>query len=342
MTTHNKDINIPASIASQFPRLTRLINNDDINDEFTTSENIAKHSKLTFHTLGLCSLVFIILVLLITTWRFFLSTVDLQTPASVLWTSALFGLLSLTISLSSHFFGFQNKWLNNRFITERLRQWKFQQLLDGAFVALSQTNPMQFEQELKNRWAKARFDVLEEAGTLNDFVKAEDFTLFVQPSVCPNGKLAEDLREAYLILRLNYQAKYFSFKKDKLSTIDIWTNGIAKSSLLLAGCLALGEMLTLLVHDGIQGLSLSWAMGASALSAALLSAAIRVVRSARAISEESERYASKWVLLKILAERFRREKDPARRLECMVDTERVCIEELREFIRTFSKSDYLL
>jgi hypothetical protein len=140
---------------------------------------------------------------------------------------------------------------------------------------------------------------------------------------------------------LNYQAKYFSFKKERLHILDTWTDGIAKSLLLLAGILALGEVLLLLLHADHES-NPSWVIGASALSAALISAGMRVARSARAISEETERYMSKWVLLKILAERFRGEQDPAKRLECMIETERVGVEELREFILTLKKSDYLI
>jgi hypothetical protein len=280
---------------------------------------------------------------LVTTWRFFLHKAGIETPRWLLSTSAVLGLLSFALSLSSHFlFRFQGRWLHSRFITERLRQWNFHQLLDGSFVALSQTDADKFDKELRGRWAKAKFEVFERAGTVDDFLNSEQFELFVEPSVCPDQHLGAQVLEAYRYLRLDYQVKYFSFKKDLLRTLDIWTNGLAKLALLAAGFLALGEVIILLIQRSDDESNLGWILGASALSAALISAAIRVVRSARAISEDTERYTSKWVRLKILAERFRRETAPNKQLECMVETERVCIEELREFMRTFSKSDYLL
>jgi hypothetical protein len=222
-----------------------------------------------------------------------------------------------------------------------VRQWKFQQLLDGAFVGLSQSSPVQFEQELKRRWAEAKFDVLEEAGTLDDFLEAESFELFVHPSLCLSEQLERQRREAYLLLRLNYQAKYFSSRKVRLATLDTWTSAIAKFSLLIAGVLAIAELLVLLFRGAESESQLSWIMGAAALSAALTSAGVRVFRGAKAISEETERYARKWVVTKILTERFLREKEPAKQLECLVESERVCVEELREFIRTFNRADYL-
>lgn len=340
---HNSDMNVPKDLLDQFSKLTGILDNTYIDEVFLGPDAVAKRSKSFFNLFGLSSLIFMILVLLIVTWRFYLHGVGIAPPVYLLWIITALGFFSFAMSLSSHFmFGFQHKWFHNRFITERLRQWKFQQLLDGVFVALSQTNQVEFEKERAARWAKARFDVLDKPGTMNDFLNSEGFELFVKPSVCPDKQVAQQIMEAYRYLRLDYQATYFSLKREMLRSLDVWTNSIAKISLLAAGLLALGEVILLLVHDVGQESTLSWIMGASALSAALISAAIRVVRSAKAISEETERYASKWVLLKILKERFRTETDPARQLDCMIETERVCIEELREFIRTFHKSDYLL
>lgn len=341
--THNKDINIPTEMLAQFPRLARFLDNPDINKELTVPETVANRSKLFFNTLGFLSLISIILLLLIAVWRFALHEIGIIPPTYLLWVSGILGFVSFVVSLSSHFlFKFQDTWLHNRFITERLRQWKFQQLLDGSFVALQESNPDLFEEELRARWVKAKFTIFEMPGTMNDFVNAEGFELFVQPSVCKDPGLAQQIIEAYRYFRLDYQARYFSLKKEMLQTLDVWTNSIAKFSLLLAGLLALGEAILLLVHGAEQESILSWLMGAFALTAALISAAVRVARSAKAISEETERYTSKWVLLKILADRFRKESDPIKQLEYMAETERICVEELREFIRTFNKSDYLL
>jgi hypothetical protein len=342
-TIHNKDLNVSKEMLAQFPRLTGLLHNPEINRELTAPNVVASRSKLFFNTLGFLSLIFIIILLLIAVWRFALHTVGIVPPGYLLWISGVLGVVSFLMSLSSHFlFKFQHKWLQNRFITERFRQWKFQQLLDGLFVALYETDPRAFEEELTARWVKAKFTILEMPGTINDFINAEDFELFVKPSVCDDEGLARQIIEAYQYLRLDYQARYFSLKKEMLQTLDVWTNSIAKFSLLIAACLALGEVILLLAYGMEHETTLSWVMGALGLSAALLSAAIRVVRSAKAISEEAERYTSKWVLLKILADRLRKETDPAKQLQYMVETERVCVEELREFIRTFKKADYLL
>lgn len=345
MTTilHNRDMHIPPEMVAQFPDLANLLNNPEVYKDFERADEVGNQSKRLFNALGLSSLIFIVVVLLVVTWRFFSHTQGVAVPNWLLWISAGLGFLAFSLALSSHFiFEFHDKWLQHRFITERLRQWNFQQLLDGSFAAMMKTDPIKFEAELKARWIRAKYDLLGKPGALDDFVNAEAFELWVTPSVCPDTTLADQIFEAYRLFRLEYQTTYFTFKKATLRTIDIWTNSFAKISLMVAGMLALAEIILLLAQSGSNESSLSWMMGAAALSMALLSAAIRVVRSAKAISEETERYASKWVVLKILAQRFRLDSDPSKRLECMIETERVSVEELREFLRSFAKSDYLL
>jgi flagellar biogenesis protein FliO len=343
-TAHNLDINLPERISAQFPQLTKLLDNPEISGRFARSETTANLSKRWFNVFGLSSLVLIILMLLIAAWRPFIHKAGIATPSWLLWVSASAGFASFAMSITSTYvFGFQGKWLLNRFVTERLRQWKFQQLLDGRFVDLSVTNPHEFDSELEKRWVMAQFDVLEKPGTMEDFLDAEDFRLFVRPSVSANTEMARTVADAYQSLRLEYQAKYLSFKKHTLGTLDVWTSGIGKLTFLLAGLTALTEIVIIAFnHSASHESTVSWLLGVLALSLALISVAVRIIRSAKAISEETERYTTKWVLLKTLAERFYGDTDPEKQLECMVETERVCVEELREFIRTFNKSDYLL
>jgi hypothetical protein len=339
----NKDINLPQEMLAQFPRLRALLDSSEINQEFAARDHVANKSKALFNTFGLLSLIFMALTLMTAACHFLLHALHIEIPLYLLWIGAASGLLAFVLSLSSHFlFGFQDEWLKNRFMAERIRQWKFQQFLDGSLVALSQSDHAKFDAELKGRWAKAKFSFLGTGGMMHDFLNGEEFELFVAPSLCPISDLVQEMFDVYRYVRLDYQARYFSSKKETLQALDVWTNAVAKFSLLLAGMLAVAEVVILLINTSAEESRLGWIVGASALAAALLSAATRVARSATAISEETERSISKWVVFKILAERFKRSTSPAERLECMVETERVCVAELREFIRTFRKSDYLL
>ena len=160
-TTHNKDVYVPEEMLSLFPRLKKLLANPKMDEEFNHHEAVANRSKWLFNAVGLSSLVFIVVVLLITTWRFFLSKVGVHPPVYLLWGGAVLGCASFAMLLASHFiFRFQDKWLYSRFVVERLRQWRFQQLLDGDLIALSQSDPAAFERELTERWVKANFAIV--------------------------------------------------------------------------------------------------------------------------------------------------------------------------------------
>jgi hypothetical protein len=299
----NKDVLVPDEMTNEFPLLKELLSNPELETEFRLRDQAANRSKKIFNALGLLSLTFIVVVLLITTWRFFLGGLGLHVPAPLITTAAILALLSFVLAIASHvFWRGQEHWLKNRFIAERLRQWKFQQLLDGPFLMLTRTDSTRFRSELKSRWIRERFNLLETPGTMEDFLNAENFELFVTPSVCSDGALAQQVFDAYLSLRLEYQAKYFSSKKASLVVLDTWSNGLAKLALVIAGLLAFAEVGVLLLQSAGHESTLAFVMGASALSAALISATIRVLRSARAVSEETERYTSKWLVLKLVLE----------------------------------------
>ena len=341
--SHNLDINVPDEILRQFPALIPLFKNQEIKNEFTEPETSANLYKFLFNFTGLTSLIFIIIVLLFTIWRYSALSAGFQVQNYFVWVSAILGILSLIVSIASYFLRFQYHWLYSRFTLERLRQFMFQQLLDGNFIELATTNKEQFDLALTERWHKFKFDFVLKKGAMNSFTKAADFKLFVNPNLSGNSELSQQIFEAYFVLRLGYQEEYFSFKQEELIDLDEWTKSLAKISLLIAGVLALAELIILLIHNSMLEKQVGWIIGALAVSSALVSGGVRVFRNARAISEEAERYISKWVVLKILSERFSGQNStPEKRLEVMIETERVCIEELREFIRAFNKSDYLL
>lgn len=340
---HNLDICVPNEILRQFPDLIPLFTYQEFIDEFGEPERSANLYKKLFNFAGLLSLVLIILVLLFTLWRFSALSAGFEVLPVFVWVSAVLGMLSFSIALTSYFFHFQDKWLTSRFTTERIRQFIFHSLLDGSFIELAKTDKDLFNENLQKRWQKFKLNFVYKNGAMDDFVKAEDLKLFVEPNLSRNNELNLQIFEAYFDLRLNYQANYFSYKQRDLIDIDEWTKSLAKFSLLIAGILALAEIIILLIHDAGLEKQLGWILGSLAVSAALVSAAVRVFRNARAISEETERYISKWVMIKILSERFTSKNlSPDKKLEVMVESERVFIEELREFIRAFNKSDYLL
>lgn len=340
---HNQDIYISNKLISKFEQIFSPLESKIVKDSFYAPETIANSYKKYFNVFGLISLSLVIVVLIFTVWRFTSATAGYSTNSTAVWVIAVLGFFSFLIAIISHFGKFQEKWLLNRFKTERLRQFKFQQLLDGKFMELSKNAPTKFENELQSRFTKFQQSYINELGSFGDFIDGENFQLFVKPNISSDVELSNQIFEAYYTFRLEYQFLYFKDKQKDLLFLDDSTKSIAKFSLLTAFLLALAELIILLIHNVDLEKKLSWIIGAFAISAGLLSAGVRVFRSAKAISEENERYTSKWVVLKILSEKFNHEKStPEEKLQVMNETERISIEELREFLRTFKKSDYLL
>ncbi len=340
---HNQDIYVSDNMVARFEDISSPLNSSIIQNAFKSPEFLANSFKSKFNTCGIISLFIVIIVLIFTVWKFASKSAGYFIDETALWIIAILGISSFILALVSHFFSFQDEWLFNRFVTERLRQFKFQQLLDGEFMELATKDSINFEKELSNRFAKFEPKYINKLGSLGDFVGAENFNLFINPNNTSNINLSKQIFEAYFDLRLDYQARYFKLKQESLTSLDEWTKSIAKISLLTAFVLALAELYILLRHNTELEKNIGWIIGASAVSSGLISAGVRVFRNAKAISEEAERYTSKWVLLKILSERFCNKKATSEeKLQVMIETERVSIEELREFIRTFKKSDYLL
>jgi len=340
---HNQDIYISSEIISQFDQIIIPIDSQIIQNLFKSPEYLANSNKLYFNLFGIVSLSLVIIVLIFTVWRFASTTAGYTININGILIIAILGIISFLIAIFAHFWKFQENWLQNRFETERLRQFKFQQLLDGNFMELSKNDSVNFEIKLKDRFTNFQHSNINKLGSLGDFVDAEDFQLLVEPNDSSDVELSKQIFEAYFTLRLDYQARYFKEKQESLKTLDDWTKSIAKFSLLIAFVLALADLFILLSHNIELEKTLGWLIGASAVSAGLTSAGVRVFRNAKAISEETERYTSKWVLLKILSEKFNNKKATSQeKLQVMIETERVSIEELREFLRTFKKSDYLL
>lgn len=339
---HNLDIKVPSEIIKKFPDLVPILANANIEKEFLGPEKAANRYKFWFNFTGILSLIFIVAVLIIISWRLGWIRIGGDFPEWIIIISAILGALSFVLAITAFILKLQDKWLYNRFVTERLRQWKFQQLLDGEFINLSKTNKSAFEEELQKRWDDLRFKFSFQRGAMDKFVMSENFELYVEPTPCTDVSLSKQIFDAYLDLRLDYQETYFSWKQNEFTTFDEWTKGLAKFFLLSAGALALAEVIILLLpHDSYYA-KYEWMIGTWALIAAILTAAIRVFRHAKAFSEETERYINKRFLFKLLSERFKATNKPEKKLEQMIETERVSLEELREFIRTFRKSDYLL
>ena len=125
-------------------------------------------------------------------------------------------LFSVAAALGPWFVNSRTKWLTARFMTEQIRQWHFQLLLDGRLVCQAARDPKLFERSRASRWAQFQEAQAANAeGSLTSFVAgaAMDFHHGVAPY--DDAMTAEQVVRAYSDLRFQKQLAYFKLKREE-------------------------------------------------------------------------------------------------------------------------------
>jgi hypothetical protein len=346
----NRDMFISGEILGQFAVLQPLLHNEATEDFFAIEETRANKFKRLFVYGRSISLILVCLLLILMSWRLSLTSLSKHFPLWVDYIAALVGIVALTLQIVISGCKAQSKWLYARFVAERTRQWKYQTLLDGDLISKLLTSADTFKKSLLDRWTLFKRGFEHGIGGMAKFMESSPFEFLVKPLPCPIA-LFEELKRIYQTFRLEVQIAHFVDRNLRLRGKDRWTDALAKSSLLASGLIAVIEaclwgshaMGWINIHGEGSKLGILVAvLAASALSFAVISAGIRVYRSASAITEERERYRFKELRLRRIEDRLRDESDPAKALLLMEEAETICTEELQEFLRSLSHADYFL
>jgi len=229
-------------------------------------------------------------------------------------------------------------------MTERIRQWHFQLLLDGSLVAHAKNAPKRFEDERARRWGTLMANAPSAEGALNAFIDAQDLGLAHPVTQGDEGAADDETCRAYRDLRFSKQQAYFELKREEFAMKDEWSEAVAKWTLFTALLLAGAQLVLFLI--GLSGTALSHesgtVMSAAALMLVVVSAATRVYRNAIGVTEQRERYESKFVRLVGLRATFEAAPTMRAKREVMRDVELLEVEEMREFLRPMRKASFLL
>lgn len=343
---HNSDLDPGEDYLAGFPRTRDALSDTALLEAFGRAEQLANAGQWQFRLFGRLSLAFGTIALVLLTWKLFLTAVHVHVSNSMLWATEVLAVVSVVLALGPRFTKSRAGWLNARFLTEQMRQWHFQSLLDGHFVSLASTDPEAFAREREDRWARFQQRAHAHEGARETFTDAEVYESWHTARPYPKGDptiLAEVFR-AYADLRFDWQKSYFKLKREVFARRDEWTEGLARWALFTAVVLAAGKI-SLLVAPALhayvsEGTAL--AVSAFAVTLAIVSAALRVYRSAEGLSAQRELYESKWIRLITLEQSFRSARSSAEKLRVMRDVEVVEVEELREFLRICRRSSYVL
>lgn len=343
---HNTDLNPSEEYLATVPRLRTVLHDSVLLEKFEEYNRIANHAQQTFRRAGMISLclacaalVGIALELLFSilqfhTWR--LTPIILEFCAAV----------SIVLTLLPWNRRTRNSWLTARFMAEQIRQWHFQMLLDGNLISKAHVSADEFEAERKKRWTQFMERAPNAEGAMNSFVDSESFSLHHPYTPYPDASTLEESLRAYSDLRFQKQLHYFRLKREEFAERDDWSESVARWTIFSALFFALVHfILAALWWRAKTGESDSTVEGVFLVAAVLLvilSAIVRVHRSALALSPQRERYETKWV--RLVAQRSAFETVPMAKdkLEIMKEVERIEIEELMEFIRQMRRATYLL
>lgn len=238
----------------------------------------------------------------------------------------------------------RRRWLTARFMAEQIRLWHFQSLLDGGLVSTSVSAPVAFEKERALRFSRLMSQAPTAAGVMDTFVDSESPSMHFGVTPYTAAGLGEQVFGAFADLRLSKQLAYFKHKKEEFAVRDEWSEAVAKFALFAAVILVAGQLGLWLAHlDAVPaGRAVGACMLAGALALAVVSAVVRVYRSAMAVQVQREHYESKWVRLVALRAQFDGARSAAEKQAVMNEVEVLETEELRQFLRQMRRASFLL
>lgn len=341
---HNTDLRPSDQYLAGVPRLRPLLHFPALVAKFEAYDRAAGAAQRRLRRIGGLSLLLAMVAILGAAGQLLALALGGHAPAWAAIGLEFCGLTAIVLAAGPWFGRVRGRWLVSRFVTEQLRLWQFQSLLDGEYAALAARAPADFEQDRARRFARLESQLVGAEGAMNSLVDSESSDLHFRVTPCPDTPLADELTRAYQDLRIFKQLAYFKLKKEQLADADEWTEGLAKYSLFTALLLSLGQVLlaaTGAEAGGPWGVVAASAM-AGALAMAVLSAGVRVYRAATAVAQQREHYESKWVRLVALQAEFGAAATPVQRLAVMQRFELVELEELRQFLRLMRRSSYLL
>jgi len=331
----------------KWPLTAHILIHEDLITLFSQHEKEAMRLKKVVQWLGTFAVLLMLIALLSSVLTIWSSTQQNQTTSSltnvVIEACSLIGIL--LAFLASRYGPFRRKWMKHRFLTECLRRWHFSKIIKGDEVDSSVKTNTTRKKYQERREAEFQSFVSELRGTLGQkmdrFLESADDPLNEIPlaTLPSNPEVCREILGAYYVLRLNHQLEYAVYKlsvEDKTFlniSIDLLTRQ--------TDYLAAATLISAMVFSGVQIIvSVNW-MPVTSISLAILGVAVRSWRDGLALGEDKERYQDMRYRLERLAARWSNAADDVERFKVAEDVESLATEELRAFIRTHERAQFL-
>jgi membrane protease YdiL (CAAX protease family) len=347
--------------AERFPELFHILDFPELREMFLRYDIPANSAKKHRRRAGFVAILLGVLALLGASVAPLFEAHQLLWPKIFGGFSALLGVVSVLIGSIGTLNGeSKERWVRNRLMTERLRQFHFQALICRLPEVLASmvdvVGRKSFLDARKSWFAEfrlayeghlpARLKAVMDDDAEDDFLLHHDFRTW-QPPPVPNAHLGR-VFAAYRLLRLEHQLQYANFK---LRTDERLFSSSSVRQLEVLRDMSLAFIFIVFVAHVAVALSLApgWSgfatniyihLGIIWVVIGIL--ALRTLEEGLQPAREVERYARYRSSLMSLMARFDKATDPEEKIRIMQATERTSYQEMRGFLTTNWEARYVL
>jgi hypothetical protein len=345
----------------QFPGVFDILDHPELREEFRKYDRIANRAKVHVRWLGIVAVTSASVALLSTAteplWQ------NLPGAGRLRVIFEICGLIAAIIASGSLWLGpWRKRWLEGRFMTERLRQWHFQLLVcKGSEIEalLNQRTSKSLEDFRSSR--KIWFDdfLHEYAGKLDSRMDSltsdPDFAsdwLHRRTAYSHDSSALKMVSDPYRRLRVNHQYDYATHKLSEATDHPFWQflkwpllrqDSAIRAAVSFCFVVALLSSVGIIINryfDVRPGLD-SY-LGISALVTAILGIAFRTVQEGLGITRDIERYRDYRGKVRRILLFFEETEDLQQRIQLMQEMELMVVDELRGFLRTHRGATFIL
>jgi hypothetical protein len=347
---------------SQFPRVFPILDHQELRAIFGEYEKTANAAHKYVHWLGALSISFGSIALLSAAteplWA------NWQYADRVTIAFEFFGLAAALIAGGSLWLGpWRRRWLESRFMTERLRQWHFQILVrrgDEVDRALAESTPSAIEgfraerekwfdaflQEHVSRLGSRMESLTGDSGVPNDWLHDPPTSYDAASSVF------DDVVEVYRRLRFKHQYDYSTYKLSTSIDQVPWKffqwpilrqqsaiQGAVSFCFITAFLCAIAVIVSRYFH---LAPAIDPYFGSATLVIAIIGVALRTIQEGLGIAKDIERYRDYRGKVSRLLLCFEETTDRAKKLRLMEEMELAVVDELRGFLRAHRDAAFAL
>jgi hypothetical protein len=351
----------------RYPTILHILDNPSLRSYFEKFDPPANHAKQSSRRAGCLAIFLAALALMAASAEHPLRQILEKLPSEyeslrawpaiiIAVVSGLAGIASVVIgSVGVLFAGKKKEWLYRRFMTERVRQFHFQMFvcrLPEIRASLKDERAQEafiLEREEWLEGLKATF----EGKVASEFAKtvseeaSTDFWLHDRPKETGEFRESADLDplfRAYRELRILHQIGYANFKlrDDHKILSEAPRRQATELSTIAFTCIVLICALHIIVL-ATAFFEPGWSfIGVAIIWLAIVALAVRAVEQGLQPEREIERYQQYSSAVKAVLERFDDARSQAEKVRIMEEMERLSFDEMRNFLLTNNRSQFVM